>query len=258
MNNLVVNLKRLVILIKILGLYQAINFLVQDVIQINLIKVNVRGIKTPLFCRSSGSDRHSLMQTFWRKGVDVAFQVDPQIIVDAGAYVGYTSVFFANKYPTARIIAIEPDEENCELFRKNCHSYPNIHLIQGAIWDSDANLKIQNPKDYSWEFRVEEVSQLTPNSIKGITIPQIITLAKVQHIDILKLDIEGTEKRLFTSDVSSWIGRTENLIIELHDRYIEGCAQAALSVSQKYGFVTTNSGEYLVLMRKTPTNCQEC
>jgi hypothetical protein len=43
------------------------------------------------------------------------FAVSPRVIVDAGAYIGLCTAYFAMRYPAAKIIAIEPDEANFEL-----------------------------------------------------------------------------------------------------------------------------------------------
>jgi hypothetical protein len=40
------------------------------------------------------------------------FAESPRVIVDAGAYTGLSTAYFAMRYPAAKIIAIEPDEAN--------------------------------------------------------------------------------------------------------------------------------------------------
>src|SRR5277367_3436209 len=42
-----------------------------------------------------------------------------QVIVDAGANIGLTSIFYANKYPGARIVAIEPEASNYQMLVEN-------------------------------------------------------------------------------------------------------------------------------------------
>lgn len=44
--------------------------------------------------------------------------VRPRVIVDAGANIGLASLFFANKYADAKIIAIEPEEHNFKILKK--------------------------------------------------------------------------------------------------------------------------------------------
>ncbi|MBV9452789.1 MAG: FkbM family methyltransferase, partial [Rubrobacter sp.] len=95
---------------------------------------------------------------FGKRHLEIPLRGSPQLIVDGGANVGYSSIYFAEKYPDTRIIAVEPNPENCALFRKNCSVYPNIELIQGALWTSTADLVIENPTAESWAFRVVDTS----------------------------------------------------------------------------------------------------
>jgi hypothetical protein len=57
-------------------------------------------------------------------GFDLPFQ--PRVILDAGANIGLTSVYFAKKYPHARIVAIEPEASNFDVLTRNVRPYPSI------------------------------------------------------------------------------------------------------------------------------------
>lgn len=58
--------------------------------------------------------------------------------------------------------------------------------------------------------------------MKAMTLGKIIADYQLNKIDILKIDIEGAEKEVF-EDASSWIGKVEALIIELHEDMKSGC-----------------------------------
>jgi hypothetical protein len=45
---------------------------------------------------------------------------------------------------------------------------------------------------------------------------------RIEHIDILKIDIEGAEREVLR-DPSAWIGNVDTLIVELHERLKLGC-----------------------------------
>ncbi len=55
-----------------------------------------------------------------------------------------------------------------------------------------------------------------------MTIDKIMEDYALTKIDILKIDIEGTEREVF-SDTSSWIEKIDSIIIELHERMKAGC-----------------------------------
>jgi len=180
-------------------------------------------------------------------------QDPPQLIIDGGANVGYASIYFASKYPDAQIIAIEPDPENCALFRRNCAAYPNVELIQGALWTSSTDLVIENPTDESWGFRVVEAPSSTNRSFEGFTVADILARSGKQHVDLLKLDVEGSEEQLFSSNYGSWIGRVKNMLIELHG---QRCRDAVFTATKDCGFSVSQSGAHVVFREERLTEDQ--
>ena len=45
---------------------------------------------------------------FIRRNYRFPVDINPKLIIDGGAYVGYSSIYFSLKYPQAKIIAVEP------------------------------------------------------------------------------------------------------------------------------------------------------
>ncbi len=240
---LLAKIRKALKLARLLGVTQSVYFSMQRLRGAReVVALKVRGVRTPLFCRTSGSDIFVLWQIFGKRHLEVPLQDSPQLIVDGGANVGYSSIYFAEEYPDARIIAVEPDPENCALFRKNCSPYPNIELIQGALWTSSTDLAIENPTAESWAFRVVEAPSPTNGSLKGFTIADVLMYSGEQHIDLLKLDVEGTEEQLFSSGYGDWIDRVKNLMIELHG---QRCRDAVFAAMKDRRLTVSQSGEYV-------------
>ena len=137
-----------------------------------------------------------------------AFGVEP-LIIDCGANIGLTSVWYTRQFPKAKITAVEPEESNLEVASKNLAAYPNVRLVAGGVWDTPTHLSIVNPDAETWAFQVEEGN----GSIPAFTIDQ---LSEGKPILIVKVDIEGAEKALFRSN-TDWMDRTDLIAIELHD-----------------------------------------
>jgi FkbM family methyltransferase len=150
--------------------------------------------------------------------------------VDAGAHIGIASVWFANRFPNARIIAVEPENENFELLTLNVAPYPNIEPVHAALWDTDTPLDVVDPGLGTWGFmtkRVNETSSfgLHRHRVAGLTIDSLMRDYKLEHIDVLKVDIEGAEREVFRKP-GAWLEQTDFIIAELHERLKVGCNRA--------------------------------
>ena len=94
----------------------------------------------------------------------------PQVIVDAGANVGYSPVWFASKFPSAKIYAVEPVLSNFRILEKNTERNSEIIPIQAGLWFENTKLKIHDPKIGSWGFETQAANSLDSLGVEGITI----------------------------------------------------------------------------------------
>jgi FkbM family methyltransferase len=192
------------------------------------LNMNREDIKFPVSLRVPSSDIPTYEQVFINQDYDFLVETPPKVIVDAGANIGLASVYFANKYPRAMIIAIEPGKDNFELLKRNVEPYRNIIPIHSALWNTNETLQLVDPGLGYWGFMTEEINLSEETSgkfshtVKAMTLDKIIADHQLNKIDILKIDIEGAEKEVF-EDASSWIGKVEALIIELHEDMKSGC-----------------------------------
>ena len=102
----------------------------------------------------------------------------------------------------------------------------------------------------SWGFTVREVPLYEPHDVKGISIGTLIAEHKLERIDILKLDIEGAEKELFSKNTSVWLPNVNTMIIELHDRINPGCTEAVYSALDLSEWNESKRGEKVIFTRK--------
>jgi FkbM family methyltransferase len=166
------------------------------------------------------------------------------VIVDAGANIGMTPIYYAKMFPKARIFAIEAERSNFELMLKNIEPYPNITPIHAALWGSEGNISIADPLPGafgSWGFTVSS----QPGDVRAITISSLMRDFGIDHIDLLKIDIEGSEKEVF--EACDWQDRFDSIVIELHDRYTPGCSKAVKGALQ--GLFQSTAGDLTCFRR---------
>lgn len=200
-------------------------------------------ISTSIFIRPGTTDQDVFDEIFIDREYDLDFG-DPLFIIDAGAHTGLSSVFFAIKYPQASIVALEPESSNYALLTKNAKAYKNIHPINAGLWSHKGFLQIQNPDAATWSFQVTEAAG--DEGIAALSVPDIMSTFNVNEIDVLKMDIEGSEIEVMNHS-KSWIEKVQTLIIELHDRFRPGCSESLEHAVAGLPFSRSVSGESVVL-----------
>lgn len=207
-------------------------------------------LKRPLHMRLGTSDVTTLIKIFFRLEYDVPLDFEPDFIIDAGANVGYSSVYFANRYPDADIIAVEPEDTNYTLLKKNCSPYENIRPLRGGLWSKSVTLKISNLVGGDKAgYMVEETDREDKAGFRSYTISEILQMSGHDSIGILKMDIEGAEKEVFSADADDWVGNVGAIFAELHDYMVAGCRKAMEKAVEGKGFKTIKRGENVILVR---------
>jgi FkbM family methyltransferase len=188
-------------------------------------------VRHPIALRLPTADLATFEQVFKKGEYRFKTKTPPRVIVDAGAHVGLTAIYFANRFPDARIIAIEPEAKNFELLTRNIAHYPNSVAMHAALWDREGELRVVDPGMGTWGFMTrgeaaqDTISAAFRHMISATTVAAVMRDHQLESIDILKIDIEGAEKEVF-ADSTAWLGRVRAIIIELHDRLKPGCSRS--------------------------------
>lgn len=136
------------------------------------------------------------------------------LIVDAGANIGASAVWFQSQFPESLVVAIEPDDENVSIAERNCYGL-SVEFMRGAIGSEDGKVSITNPEDEPWAFRTEASDSGT---VKRFSMTNLLMNKQKEGLVplIIKIDIEGGEEDLFSKEVD-WLSDVPLVIIELHD-----------------------------------------
>ncbi len=178
------------------------------------VEIAIPGFRTRIRLRAGTSDVTTFEQVFVRRAYHLAPGFEPGWILDAGANIGLSAVFFADRYPEARILAVEPDRRNFELLAHNVRDYANIRPIHAGLWNRRVPLRIVNPDDEPWAFRVEESRD--GDGLAAITVEEALEALGADRIDLLKLDVEGAEWKIMGQS-QGWIEHVRAIVAELHD-----------------------------------------
>jgi len=197
-----------------------------------LEKVDIPTVIHPIYIRPGSSDVVELVCSTIRQPYGHYLPSPPvRVIIDAGANIGDTTVWYLSKFPEALVIAVEPDPENFRLLEINCRPYGNRALLLcSALWAETARLSLQHSRSCN-EISVRAYKG--DNECQGISIPDLIRRYGISQIDILKMNIEGAENAIFSAPEDGWIGHVRTMVIAVHGP--EGLA-AVQAVTRRNNF----------------------
>jgi FkbM family methyltransferase len=215
-----------------------------------IIKIRLPHLENVIILRSNTSDIDVFEKIFIDEEYAFITDHEPHVIIDGGANIGLASVYYSIVYPQAKIIAVEPEESNYQLLKENVKEFPNVSIVKAGIWNDNKYVQISNPRDHKFAFMLEESHN--SQDIKAITIDELIKQHNLNYIDILKLDIEGAEKEVF-SNYPSWIGKVGMIVIELHDKIKVGSNRAFYTATDRFVISEFRRGENVFVI----TSCKK-
>ena len=201
----------------------------------------------PLYIRDGTSDLLNFRQVFGGEYLPVmADGFEPSVILDLGAYVGYSAVYFKTRFPDATMICVEPSPENFDALKKNLAPYKDVILLNAAVWSKNTPLNIYQVFDGYWGTRINEKEN---GNVKSITINEIVNIYGLGQIDLLKMDIEGSEISVF-SENTEWLDLVSCCAVELHERFFNGCKKAFHDLFSDKDFSIQEISEITIARRK--------
>lgn len=147
------------------------------------------------------------------------------VVVDLGANAGLFTVLCAKR--GAQVIAVEAQATLCQLIEthleiNDCRDV--VSIIHGLI----------KPQIGCFvELTELEREKLLGTETRVTTIEQVLALAQGQLIDLLKVDIEGSEFALFEGDLS-WLRQVDKIAMEAHPKY--GSVETLVNRLGDYGY----------------------
>jgi FkbM family methyltransferase len=174
------------------GILKGISLYV-DIRSGRLSTIKIPGIKTPFFLRKDTTDVAMFDQVFLLDEYKIDFSFEPEVIIDVGANIGLFSILMKNRFPGAKVICIEPDKENCEVLKKNLSSYNNVEIVNAGLWNSLTKLNVLDKYKAGHSARVVEEDAIN-GDVPAVTIDSLMKAFGLEQVDILKIDIETSEK----------------------------------------------------------------
>jgi len=134
------------------------------------------------------------------------------LIIDCGANMGLSVLYFSKTYPNAKIIAFEPEEDIFPVLESNVKAYnlQNVTLHKKAVWDEVTTLKFFTDKGMGGSVTNTYKDQ-EPTLVETVPLADFL----YEKVDFLKMDIEGAEYKVLKS-CSHLLPNVQHLFVEYH------------------------------------------
>jgi FkbM family methyltransferase len=172
--------------------------------------------------KSPSSDVFVFFQVFISQGYEPLHEflssnaIEPRTAIDAGANVGYFTLWLTALYPEARVLCVEPVRSNYQqLLRNLAQGQVRTETVQSALWVNQDILQLENPSAEEWSYSLTTAIRPEYEECRGVTLSDL--RMRLGRVDLLKLDIEGSEARLFKdSDFLNELRGIKVLAMEIH------------------------------------------
>jgi len=122
---------------------------------------------------------------------------DGDVVIDAGGCYGDTALYFAFKAgPQGRVYSFEFLPENLTIFNRNLelnNDYARrIHLVKQPVWSSSNEALFVVGRGPSTQV-VQQTKDRAAVKVRTLSIDDLVEREKLDHLDFIKMDIEGSE-----------------------------------------------------------------
>jgi FkbM family methyltransferase len=134
-------------------------------------------------------------------------------ILDLGAYVGYTAVYFANRFASASIISVEPPGSNFDILLANTVAYPNIRCFPAAVWHERAELTFADCSYGDWGLYFRQANAgPSADRVVGYTISDILEKHGWDRVDLIKCSSHAGRVDTLLRPRPDWLEKTATVI----------------------------------------------
>lgn len=184
-------------------------------------EVGVDGVK--MLARPRSYDLYCLGEVFGAQDYSSTFKLNTvKTVVDLGANIGAFSVWVSQKFKSSKVIAVEMEEKNFQMLIKNIQINGlrnRIKALRAAIYSKNYRVGIKYHFVNVGGHRVDDTQNEA--GVEGITLGRLVDKYKLNRIDLLKIDIEGSERFVFTQQNEKLFRDSVKYII-MESHYFDG------------------------------------
>jgi FkbM family methyltransferase len=155
---------------------------------------------------------HSAREIFRDEVYRFRARTDRPHIIDAGANIGLSVLYFKRMYPEATVIAFEPDAAIFALLQRNTAGLRDVELRQAAAWTEDTELTFYSEGSLAGSAELDYTGRQNATVVRAERLRDEL---EKRPVDFLKIDIEGAENTVLF-DIEDRLDSVDHLFFEYH------------------------------------------
>lgn len=192
-------------------------------------------IDTPyglFYCRKNKNDLHIISPHYEFKELEVFKDLlkNSKIIFDVGAHIGKYSIMSSNLNPKSKVYAFEGERDNAKILsiNKKINHLKNLQVINKALSN-----RIGKVKFYLSQTGLMTTKSNNFKSVETETIDNFLEKNKIGYIDLIKIDVDGSELDVLKgARISLSKGIIKNMIIEVSQE----TKKEVMGLFSRYGY----------------------
>jgi FkbM family methyltransferase len=200
--------------------------------------LRINGRQFPVRMRKS--DIYTVAEIFHEKQYALESSLpDKPVVIDAGANIGISALWFLGQNPGARLVCFEPGSGNFDLLTHNLGRYADVTLEQAAIGLEEGELMLNLSGHGAMHSVKEAENTVGSEPTRAVRLDRYLADAGIEHVDLLKLDVEGSELDALHG-LGDRLGDVDVIAGEMHEDLVDD--------AEFYGFLDAHGFE---LVQKT-------
>jgi FkbM family methyltransferase len=161
------------------------------------------------------ADSASFISTFQQLFKEQIYRFEAKtaepLIIDCGANIGLSILYFKRLYPKSRIVAFEADKSIFDILSRNVKNFAldDVQLINRAVWSSVTELNFTS--DGADGGRLSVANDRSDHLVPTVRLKDYLD----RKVDFLKLDIEGAETEVL-HDCADQLANVGAVFVEYH------------------------------------------
>jgi FkbM family methyltransferase len=153
---------------------------------------------------------------FGAYNVDLSALGEIRTVLDAGANVGLATVALARRLPSARFVCVEPSPASFALLEQNLNGNGiDAIAVNAALAQGRGRSRVEEGRHPGRTRAIPCAARDDSTTVEALTISDVLDIARVPCVDLMKLDTEGGEAELLACG-TKWAGRVRAVLAEIH------------------------------------------